>query len=86
MIRRKMELVQYMNWTTAERTLKAYEHVVRDSNFVESTLNPIHKAMNRREQEIQKDPALLTRFVSLQSTEARTIPDEDLAVLTGVFA
>src|SRR5207253_6273131 len=33
MVRRNAELVQYMAWKTAERTLRAYEHVVRDSDF-----------------------------------------------------
>src|SRR5207248_2975719 len=47
MVRRKTELVQYMAWKTAERTLKAYEHVVRDKDFITTTLQSIHEAMKR---------------------------------------
>src|SRR5437879_13679168 len=47
MVRRKTELVQYMAWKTAERTLKAYEHVVRDKSFITNTVHSVHEPMKR---------------------------------------
>jgi integrase len=86
MIRRKAELVQYMAWKTAERTLRAYEHVVRDSDFVDTTLKSIHKAMKQREQQVQKDPSLLAQFATVESRQVSKELDEDVAILTGVTA
>jgi integrase len=86
MVRRKAELVQYMAWKTAERTLRAYEHVVRDSDFIDTTLRSIHKAMKQREQQVQKDPSLLAQFATAESQEASKELDEDVAILTGVSA
>ena len=46
--RRKEELIQYMKWSTGERTLKVYEHLRRDFRFSEQ-LAGIHKTMQGRE-------------------------------------
>jgi hypothetical protein len=84
-IRRKAELVQYMAWRTAERTLRAYEHVSRDETFLSTTLTAIHSAMKRREDAIRKDPSLLS---SRPQTEPPLRPeqqDEELALLTGTY-
>ena len=82
MVRRKTELVQYMAWKTAERTLKAYEHVVRDKDFITTTLQSIHEAMKRREQQVKKDPGLLMQFAMVPPSEPRKPIDEDFAILT----
>ena len=86
MVRRKAELVQYMAWKTAERTLRAYEHVVRDSDFIDTTLSSIHKAMKQREQQVKKDPGLLAQFATVQSHDVSKALDEDIAILTGALA
>src|SRR5205807_1963302 len=78
----KTELVQYMAWKTAERTLKAYEHVVRDKDFITTTLQSIHEAMKRREQQVKKDPGLLMQFAMVPPSEPRKPIDEDFAILT----
>ena len=83
--RRKAELVQYMGWRTAERTLKAYEHVTRDVNFVATTLTTIHGAMKKREDAIKKDPAALSRYQPVEQTNAARHEDPELALLTGVY-
>ena len=83
-IRRKAELVHYMAWRTAERTLKAYEHVGRDDNFVATTLTAIHSAMKRREDALKKDPALLVRPPTERAWQPQE-QDEELALLTGVY-
>jgi hypothetical protein len=51
--RRKEELIQYMKWSTGERTLKVYEHLRRDFRFSEQ-LAGIHKTMQGREREFAK--------------------------------
>jgi len=84
-IRRKTELVQYMGWRTAERTLKAYEHVGRDEDFVATTLTAIHSTMKRREDAIKKDPALLLRRPPSELGLPAKDRDEELALLTGVY-
>jgi hypothetical protein len=83
--RRKAELVQYMAWRTAERTLKAYEHVARDVNFVATTLTTIHGAMKKREDAIKKDPAALSRYQPVEQPNAARRGDPELALLTGVY-
>jgi len=83
--RRKAELVQYIGWRTAERTLKAYEHVTRDVNFVATTLTTIHGAMKKREDAIKKDPAALSPFQPVQQPSADVREDPELALLTGVY-
>ena len=83
--RRKAELVEYMGWRTAERTLKAYEHVTRDVNFVATTLTTIHGAMKKREDEIKKDPAALSRYQPVERANAARREDSELALLTGVY-
>jgi site-specific recombinase XerD len=83
--RRKAELVQYMGWRTAERTLKAYEHVTRDVNFVATTLTTIHGAMKKREDAIKKDPAALSRYQPVEQPNAARREDPELALLTGVY-
>ena len=85
-IRRKTGLVQYMAWRTAERTLKAYEHITRDQNFIATTLTPIHATMKRREQALKKDPSLLSDRLKIEpdaQDAGGTEPDEDIAILTG---
>ena len=83
--RRKAELVEYMGWRTAERTLKAYEHVTRDVNFVATTLTTIHGAMKKREDAIKKDPATLSRYQPVEQPNAARREDPELALLTGVY-
>jgi integrase len=83
--RRKAELVQYMGWRTAERTLKAYEHVTRDVNFVVTTLTAIHGAMKKREDAIKKDPEALSRYQPVEQPNAARREDPELALLTGVY-
>lgn len=86
-IRRKTGLVQYMAWRTAERTLKAYEHVARDENFIATTLTPIHATMKRREDALKRDPGLLSDRLKIEpGTEPKAADerDEDIAILTGV--
>ena len=82
-LRRKAELVQYMAWRTAERTLKAYEHVVRDDNFIATTLETIHRDMKRREEVLKKDPRLLSESLKTELSPAASLHDEEWAVLTG---
>jgi site-specific recombinase XerD len=83
--RRKAELVQYMGWRTAERTLKAYEHVTRDANFVTTTLTTIHAAMKKREDAIKRDPATLSVYERVEHSTAGQREDRELALLTGVY-
>jgi site-specific recombinase XerD len=85
-IRRKAELIEYMAWSTGERTLKAYEHVVRGGDFIEKTLNHIHKEMRKREHQSTKDPTLLTRFVPLPPAGIASLSDEEVSLLKGVLA
>jgi hypothetical protein len=82
-LRRKTELVQYMAWRTAERTLKAYEHVVRDDNFIATTLETIHRAMKQREHALKKDPALLSNRLKTEPSTSAEPHDEEWATLTG---
>jgi integrase len=85
-VRRKGELVQYMAWRTAERTLKAYEHVARDASFVTTTLTSIHTAMKKREDAIRKNPSELARYHPVEQIKANGRNDPELALLTGVYA
>jgi integrase len=85
-VRRKGELVQYMAWRTAERTLKAYEHVARDTSFVTTTLTAIHAAMKKREDAIRKNPSELAQYQPLEQLDAGRGNDPELALLTGVSA
>jgi len=82
-LRRKTELVQYMAWRTAERTLKAYEHVVRDDNFIATTLQTIHQTMKQREDALKKDPGLLSEGLKIEPGGPADPQDEEWAVLTG---
>ena len=84
-IRRKAELVQYIGWRTAERILKAYEHVNRGENFVASTLTAIHAALKKREDAIKKDPSLLLAYRPVERPPEATDRDGELALLTGVY-
>ena len=83
-LRRKAELVQYMGWRSAERTLKAYEHVARDASFVATTLATIHAAMKKREDAIEKAPATLSRYQPIESPATARREDPELALLTGM--
>lgn len=82
-LRRKTELVQYMAWRTAEKMLKAYEHVVRDDNFIATTLETIHCDMKRREQALKKDPGLLSKRLRSEPIISAERRDEEWAILTG---
>jgi len=82
-LRRKTELVQYMAWRTAEKTLKAYEHVIRDDNFVATTLERIHQDMKRREQALKKDPGSLSERLKIEPLTSAEPRDEEWATLTG---
>jgi Phage integrase family len=82
-LRRKTELVQYMAWRTAERTLKAYEHVVRDDNFVATTLQTIHRTMKQREEALKRDPSLLSQRLKIKPSASAEPHDEEWAILTG---
>jgi hypothetical protein len=84
-VRRKGELVQYMAWRTAERTLKAYEHVARDASFVTTTLTTIHAAMKKREDAIRKNPSELSRYQPVEQLNGAMRNDPELALLTGVY-
>lgn len=82
--RRKQELIKYMSWKTGEETLKAYEHLRREEEFITSTLPGIHAAMQRRERESAKK--------QLSDSAHQTAPtppsvryDEEFATLTGCF-
>lgn len=82
--RRKQELIQYMSWKTGEKTLKAYEHLRREEEFVTSTLPGIHAAMKQREQESAKRP--LPDSAQQSASAAPSLPyDEEFATLTGCF-
>jgi len=83
-LRRKAELVHYMGWRSAERTLKAYEHVARDAHFVATTLATVHAAMKKREDAIKKDPAALSRYQPVESPATVRREDPELALLTGM--
>jgi hypothetical protein len=82
-LRRKTELVQYMAWRTAELTLQAYEHVVRDDNFIATTLETIHRAMKPREQALRRDPGLLSESLKIELNASAEPHDEEWAILTG---
>jgi hypothetical protein len=82
-LRRKAELVQYMAWRTAERTLKACEHVVCDDDFIATTLQTIHRAMKRREQALKRDPSLLSERLKVEASTSAEPHDEEWAILTG---
>ena len=82
--RRKQELIKYMSWKTGEKTLKAYEHLRREEEFVTNTLPAIHAAMKRREQESAKRP--LSDSAREPAAAGHSIPyDEEFATLTGCF-
>lgn len=84
-LRRKGELVQYMGWRTAERTLKAYEHVARDASFITTTLSTIHAAMKKREDAIRKNPSELPQYQPVEQINATKRNNPELALLTGVY-
>jgi hypothetical protein len=72
-----------MAWRTAERTLKAYEHVLRDDNFIATTLHTIHQDMKRRESDLKKDPSRLSENLKTELSTPADPHDEEWAVLTG---
>jgi hypothetical protein len=72
-----------MAWRTAERTLKAYEHVVRDDNFIATTLRTIHREMKRRETELKKNPELVSDRLKTEAGASADPLDEEWAILTG---
>jgi integrase len=85
-VRRKAELVQYVGWRTAERTLKAYEHVNRGEGFITTTLTAIHAALKKREDAIRKDPSLLQPYRPVEPPPGTRDRDSELALLTGVHS
>ncbi len=82
--RRKQELIKYMSWKTGEKTLKAYEHLQREEEFVTSTLPGIHAAMKRREQESAKRPLPGSAHHAASAANSLSY-DEEFATLTGCF-
>jgi len=72
-----------MAWRTAERTLQAYEHVVRDDNFIATTLQKIHRDMKQREQALKRDPSLLSERLKIEPSTSAEPHDEEWAILTG---
>ena len=82
--RRKQELFKYMSWKTGEKTLKAYEHLRREEEFITSTLPGIHAAMERRERESAKKQLSDSAHQTAPATPS--VPyDEEFATLTGCF-
>jgi hypothetical protein len=73
-----------MSWKTGDKTLKAYEHLRREEEFITSTLPGIHEAMRRREQEFAKGPVPDPSHQTAPA--ANSVPyDEEFATLTGCF-
>jgi len=82
--RRKQELIKYMSWKTGEKTLKAYEHLQREEEFLRTTLPSIHAAMKQREEECGKRPLLFSAHQGASTMDF--LPhDEELSILTGDF-
>ena len=54
--RRKEELIQYMAWSSGERTMNAYEHIRREERFLE-TMQVIHRDMSEQERRHHEDQA-----------------------------
>ena len=70
---------------TAERTLKAYEHVNRGESFITTTLTAIHATLKKREDAIRKDPSLLQQYQPAEPPPGARDRDGELALLTGVY-
>jgi integrase len=81
-VRRRQELIRYMAWNSGERTLHAYDHLQRETDF-QGRLETIHREMWRRE---RKAPGVVAGTDS-QSTVAAMAAVErsnnDLAFLLG---
>jgi site-specific recombinase XerD len=78
--RKKLELIEYMKWRTGERTLKVYEHVRREHNFLKR-LNSIHREMATRERTFKsmRNKKSLTNIVSTELPAT----DRNLAFILG---
>ncbi len=55
--RRRQELIQYMAWSSGERTLQAYDHVQRAADF-RVNLQAVHKEMQKRERNVRLNTGL----------------------------
>jgi hypothetical protein len=77
--RKKEELIQYMAWRSGDRTLQAYEHVQRKEDFA-STLNSIHRSMQRRE---RSAPHAASKRKGHEADANPPMVDPDLAFLLG---
>jgi hypothetical protein len=77
--RRKEELIQYMKWSTGDRTLKVYEHLRRDFRF-SAQLAGIHKAMQGRERAFARKQV---EPVSAEPAASREGMSPELAYLLG---
>lgn len=80
--RRRQELIQYMSWSSGERTLRSYDHIRREANF-HSRLEIIHKEMRRRERR-SPAPSSASSPPSIQAaTAGAERSNQDLAFLLG---
>jgi hypothetical protein len=79
--RRRQELIRYMAWNSGERTLHAYDHLQRETDF-HSRLKVIHKEMRRRERQ-SHTPGTASSVQSIASAAAVERSDQDLAFLLG---
>ena len=81
--RRREELIRYMKWRSGDKMLLAYEHVDRETRFINTTLPAIHAEMKRLERKAgDEDPGVRETNATSKLSLART-PDPDLARLTG---
>ena len=78
--RKKLELVEYMKWRTGERTLKVYEHLRREHNFLRR-LNSIHREMATRARNFNS----ARNKCSINHTASTALPamHKDLAFVLG---
>jgi site-specific recombinase XerD len=80
--RRRQELIQYMSWSSGERTLQAYDHVQRAADF-RVHLQAVHKEMRRRERIAGINPGLAPRNQRSGMTPVSDVARKDLAFLLG---
>jgi site-specific recombinase XerD len=80
--RRRQELIQYMSWSSGERTLQAYDHVQRAADF-RVHLQAVHKEMRRRERTAGKNPGMAPRNQRPGMTPVSEVARKDLAFLLG---
>ena len=80
--RRRQELIQYMGWSSGERTLQAYDHVQRAADF-RVRLHAVHKEMQRRERTVGINPGLSPPNPKSGTTPVYEVACKDLAFLLG---